>query len=472
MEVQQYFAQVNKILFRARYAPATNFASQTQEVYTQLGLFGTGALFTDDALNDMNARGLGLRYKSIFLGELYFMENAVGAVDHVHRRYKLTARQAVQEFGENALPKKITDYAEDRPDEEFEFLHVACPNPDIKHGMRNYRGMPFSSCHISYEERALIREGGYHAQPYAVSRYVTASSEVYGRSPCIDVLPSIKMANAQKETLLRAGHLAVDPPMLLNDDGILAVFDRRPGADNFGMVDAQGRPLAMPLATGSNLKLGMEMIEETRKEINESLLITLFQVLVEADRQMTAYEVMQRAQEKGALLAPTAGRQQSELLGPIVQREIEILARAGQLPPMPKQLMDAGGEFEINYQSPLARAQKAELAIGLSNTIGILQPIAQVQPDVLDRFDFDTISKDLSLDVNGLPATWLHSDEAMQNIRDGRQQQQQMQQMVQAAPAMSAAAANVAKIQQAAGAGGGTLPGMQLPGAGPTGVPA
>ena len=100
MQVQQYFAAVNKILFRARYAPGTNFASQTQEVYLQLGLFGTGALFTDDALNDMNSHGLGLRYKSIFLGELYFLENAVGQVDHVHRRYKLTARQAVQAFDE------------------------------------------------------------------------------------------------------------------------------------------------------------------------------------------------------------------------------------------------------------------------------------------------------------------------------------------------------------------------------------
>ena len=229
----------------------------------------------------------------------------------------------------------------------------------------------------------------------------------------------------------------------------------------------------MPLQTGANIKLGMEMIEETREEINESLLITLFQILVQSDREMTAYEVMQRAQEKGALLAPVAGRQQSELLGPIVQREIEILAKAGQLPPMPRQLAEVGGEFEINYTSPLARAQKAELAVGLSNTIGLLQPIAQVQPDVLDRFDFDTISKDLSLDVNGLPATWLNSDEAMQAIRNGRQQQIQMQQAVQAAPAMSAAAANVAKIQQAAGAGGGTLPGMQMPGAAPGGgVPA
>ena len=335
--------------------------------------------------------------------------------------------------------------------------------------MRNFRGMPFSSYHISYEGRCVVREGGYRTQPYSVSRYVTAASEIYGRSPAIDCLPDIKMANAQKETLLRAGQLAVDPPALLNDDGILAAFDARPGSMNYGMVDSQGRPMAIPYNNGARLDLGQEMIEDTRKVINEAFLVTLFQILVQTDREMTAYEVMQRAQEKGALLAPVAGRQQSELLGPIIQREIEILAAAGQLPPMPKALQDMGGEFEISYQSPLARAQKAEQAIGLSNTFGILQPIAQINPDVMDRFDFDIIAKDLAMDINGLPATWLHDDDAMAAIRKGRQDQQQMQQAVQAAPAMSAAAANIAKLQAAAGAGGGTLPGMQLPGAQPGG---
>src|SRR5512146_2842546 len=109
MQVRQYLDTVNRILFQARYAPGTNFASQINEVYRSLGAYGTGCLFIDDAINDMSAHGMGLRYKSVFLGELFIMENAVGAIDHVHRRYKLTVRQAVQRFGEKALPKKITD---------------------------------------------------------------------------------------------------------------------------------------------------------------------------------------------------------------------------------------------------------------------------------------------------------------------------------------------------------------------------
>lgn len=467
MEVRAYLDTVNRILFQARYAPGANFASQINEVYRSLGAYGTGCLFTDDAMNDMNSHGTGLRYRAIFLGELYIMENAVGAIDHVHRRYKLTARQVMQRFAKDKVPEIIAKKADDFPDQKFEFLHVVCPNPELDPRKKTHKGMAFSSFHISYDGRNVVEEGGYTTQPYAVSRYVTSSREVYGRSPAIDVLPDIKMANAQKETLLRAGHLAVDPPTLLNDDGMLPVFDSRPGANNFGMVTQEGKPLALPFNIGANLELGTEMIQDTRGVINEAFLVTLFRMLTEApEKELTAYEWMLRSQTQGALFGPTVGRIQDELLGVTIQREISILARTGVLPPMPPQLVEAGGEFDIQYEGPLARAQRAEQAIGLTNTLNILTPVAQIDPTVMDRFNFDTISQDISLDINGLPATWLNSDETLAKIRAGRKQQQDMQTMIQAAPAASAAAANIAKLQQTAGGGGGAMPDLAAMGAG------
>src|SRR5262249_47633867 len=187
--------------------------------------------------------------------------------------------------------------------------------------------------------------------------------------------------------------------------------------------------------------------------------------LVEEPRPMTATEVMQRAQEKGALLAPTAGRQQSELLGQIITREIDILARAGLLSapffdPMPPQLAKRGGNYDVLYQSPLSRAQRAEQAVGLSNTLGILTPIAQVKPDILDVYDWDTITEDLSTEINGLPETWILPPKVVAQIRAQRQQQAQTQQMIDAAPGMTSAAANITKMQQNAAAGGASLPNL------------
>jgi hypothetical protein len=452
LQVRAYLDTVNQILAQARAAPGANFASQINEVYRSLGAYGTGCLFTDDARNDMNSHGIGLRYKSIFLGELYIMENAVGAIDHVHRRYKLTARQVLQRFEKDQIPEVIRKTAEKQPEQKFEFLHVACPNMERDPRKKNYHGMPFSSYHISYDGRNVVEEGGYTTQPYAVSRYVTSSREIYGRSPAIDVLPDIKMANAQKETLLRAGQLAVDPPTLLNDDGLLPVFDTRPGSNNFGMVTNDGKPLAIPFNTGANLEMGVEVLQDTRGVINEAFLVTLFRMLTEApEKELTAYEWMLRSQTQGALFGPTVGRLQDELLGVTIQRELSILARSGALPPMPPQLIEAGGEFDIQYEGPLARAQRAEQAVGLSNTLNILTPVAQIDPTIMDRFNFDEITRDVALDINGMPATWLNDDKTLAAIRAGRKQQQDMQTMIKAAPAASAAAANIAKLQQQSG---------------------
>ena len=68
------------------------------------------------------------------------------------------------------------------------------------------------------------------------------------------------------------------------------------------------------------------------------------------------------------LLGPLAGRQMSEFLGPMVERELDLLARAGQIPPMPQELAEAGGEYKIEYDSPLARAQRAEEGVAIVRT--------------------------------------------------------------------------------------------------------
>jgi hypothetical protein len=99
--VQEYLDAVTDILFRVRYSPKANFASQVHENYMSLGAFGSGALFVDDIV------GFGIRYKSIHLSEIYFSENHVGVVDKVHRKFEMTARQAAERWGVDKLPEKI-----------------------------------------------------------------------------------------------------------------------------------------------------------------------------------------------------------------------------------------------------------------------------------------------------------------------------------------------------------------------------
>jgi Bacteriophage head to tail connecting protein len=446
-DVRAWFDRVTDILFAARYSTHSNYASQQHETFMSLGAFGTGALLIE-ALD-----GKGIRYKSVHLSELFIAEDRHGRIDTAHRRFEYTARQAKQAWGDK-LPARIADCAETEPERKFEFIHCVRPREEIKVGRADWRGMPWASYYVSVEGRELLSQSGFHKFPYAISRYVTAPREVYGRSPAMIVLPDIKMLNEMSKTVIRAAHKTVDPPLLLHDDGVLGLSrggrpNLDPGALNVGGIDDQGRPKVVPLQTGARPDLGLELMEQRRKVINDAFLVTLFQILVEGPA-MTATEVLERAKEKGALLAPTMGRQQSEALAPMIEREIDILARVpGALPPLPDALKRAGGAYEIEYDSPLNRAQRAEDGAAIGRVLQSVGQLAQIDQSVLDAFDYDAIVRVLA-DVNGVPEKVLRSDEAIAALREQRKKTQALQQAATLGPPAAREVKDISEAQAAA----------------------
>jgi hypothetical protein len=447
VRVRAYLDQVTDILFQVRYSPTANFASQVHENYRGLGAFGSAAMKIEDI------PGIGIRYKSIHLSEIYFAENHA---DKVNRKFELTARQAAQKWGVDNLSEKMRTMLEKNPEAKFEFIHCVKPNENIVPGRKDYRGMKFMSYYVDIEGRKVLSEGGFNSFPYAISRYVTGPKEIYGRSPAMTVLPDIKMINEMSKTVMRAAHKIVDPPLLLQEDGVLQAFNARPGALNFGGVNERGEQLVRPLETGARVDIGMEMMEQRRKIINDAFLITLFQILVEAPN-MTATEAMLRAQEKGALLAPTMGRQQSEMLGPMIEREIDILAKSGVLPPMPEALREVGGEFEVEYVSPLNRAQRAEEGVAILRTLEAVTPLAQLDPGVMMIFDPKAIARELA-EINGVPMKVLRSQEQIEEMEMEQQQQAEAAQLLQAAPIVANSAKALAETQALAGQVPAALP--------------
>lgn len=449
-EVTRYLEEVNKRLFAARYA--ANFDTEVQGSYYQAGKFGSMGLFVGER------PGRSLFYRSIPIKQLFFAENEFGIVDLVHRDWFWTARQAFQRWG-TKLPRVIQNAAEKMPETEYRFLHVVKPRADADVSRKDYRGMEFVSYYISYDTREVIEEGGFRAFPYAVGRYDLTAGDVYGRSPCMTILPDVKMLNEMNRTTIQAAQLALLPPMLVHRDGILDAMRLTPGALNYGGVDDSGRALVQPLDMGSNVNIGMELMDQKRAIINDALLSTLFQILVDKPN-ITATEAMLRAQEKGQLIGPTGARIESEFLSVMLMRELDILAAAGQLPEMPEKLAEAGGLFEIEYDSPLSRAREAEGGVAILRTFEQLAPIAQVAgPSVFKRFNVDKISEELAR-LNGMPARLLYTDEEMEGIDAAAAQQAELQQILQAAPVAASAAKDIAQASALAGA----VPNEVLPG--------
>ena len=431
-EVQVWFDEVTRRLFAHRYSPKANFASQTYENYLQLGAFGSGALFIDE-----NDRG-GIRYRSIHLGEIYFAEDHQGRVNKAYRVFNMQAQAAMQKPAwQGKLPEKITKAS--NPFEEFEFLHVVKPRDDFDPTRADHKGMEYVSYYISLEGKILLSEGGYSTFPYPISRYVTAPNETYGRSPAMSVLADIKMLNEMSKTDIRAVHKLVDPPILLHNDGLLGGISPRvtPNAVNYGMVSPDGRPLMQPFQSGARVDIAEEKMQQRRNNINDAFMVTLFQILVENPR-MTATEALLRAQEKGALMGPVMGRQQSEFQGPLIERELDILMRQGAIPPMPEALIEAEGEYEIEYDSPLNRLQRSEDATGISRTLDMIAPLAQIDPSVLLAIDPHAAVR-IVAEANGVPARAIRPEEEVaQMVAEQQAAEEEARAIEQMQPAATA----------------------------------
>jgi hypothetical protein len=438
-EVKAYFDEVTRLLFKQRYATNSGFGTQIGTTCLGFGAFGNGSLFIDEDET-------GIRYRAIPLAETFFTENAQGLVDGCHRKFRMTARQALAFYGamkDANVPSQITEAVEkNRPDQPFTFIHCVKPATERADWMRA-RAFRYVAYTVCVDSRTMVRQSGYRVFPYAVMRDLSVAGELYGRSPAMWSLPSLRLLNEMKRTILRGAQKIVDPPLLAQEeDGILGAFDLRPGSVNYGGVNAQGNATVVPLSTGARTDIGIDLLNMEQQIINESFYITLFQILAENPR-MTATEVMERAAEKSQLLAPSIGRLQSEFLGSLVARELDILAARMELPPMPPQLAEAGGSYELEMESPLARAQRSEDGVAIIRTLEVAMQGAQVDPSIMDNYDLDEMFKGLA-EINGVPAKMLRSREDRDQMRQQRAEQQQMVQAAELAPGVARAAKDMA----------------------------
>ena len=460
-EVKVWFERVTKIMFQMRYAPIANFASQNAMQFRQLGAYGTGGMFIDQAVDANNNPLRALRYKQFPIGELFLRENHQGLVDGFVRWYRLTGRQAAQKFGYDRLPDTLKTACDNNSQQQYDFLHRVVPRSDFDPRRLDARGKQFASYHISMTGSALLGEGGYYTFPLAASRYTQIAGEVYGRSPAMDVLPALKTLNTEKRTFLKQGHRAADPIILTADDGLIDGVNLRPGAMNKGGVTSDGKPLVTTLPVG-NINIVKEMMDDEKGLIQDAFLVSLFQILTETPT-MTATEVIERTNEKGILIAPEVGRQDSEYIGPMNIRELDLLARLGVLPPMPpvlaQRVREWPGGFETVSSNPLSRAARAQEASGFMRTLQVANEVAQATGDtsVYDPFDFPVAIPAIA-DIQGAPLAWMASDEKIAAKQQARAQQMARQQQIQAAPAAAAMLKAHVAAQQA---------GVQLPGGQP-----
>ena len=407
----------------------SNFQQEIFELYHDLITFGTAAMFIEEDDED------NLKFSTRHINEIYISENDKGRIDTVFRKFRISARAAIQKFGNVSTHIAVT--AKKDPYEEVEILHAVYPRSDFNPTKQDKENMPFESIYMDADSGDELSVSGFKEFPFVVPRYLKASHEIYGRSPAMTALPDVKMLNEMSKTIIKSAQKQVDPPLLVPDDGFMLPVRTVPGGLNFYRAGTRDR--IEPLNIGANNTLGLNMEEQRRNSIRNAFYVN--QLMMQDGPQMTATEVIQRNEEKMRLLGPVLGRLQSELLKPLIDRAFAILMRRNLFAQAPDFL--SGQDIEIEYVSPLAKAQKSTELSSIMRAIEILGSLSNVAP-VFDHINMDKLVRHLT-GIVGVPQKILKPQAELNAERQqAAQQQEQMQQMQQ--------------VQQLAEAGGKVAP--------------
>ena len=426
-EAKEWLEDATEVMYAA--FNKSNFQQEIFELYHDLITFGTAAMFIEEDDEDI------LKFSTRHINEIFIAENDKGRIDTVFRKFSLSARAVIQKFGDVSM--NIMTKANKDPYEEVSILHAVYPRSDFDPKKQDKQNMPFESVYLDAESGDELSVSGFREFPFVVPRYLKASHEIYGRSPAMTALPDVKMLNEMSKTTIKSAQKQVDPPLLVPDDGFMLPVRTIPGGLNFYRAGTRDR--IEPLNIGANTPLGLNMEEQRRNSIRNAFYVN--QLMMQQGPQMTATEVIQRNEEKMRLLGPVLGRLQSELLKPLIDRCFALILRKNLFRPAPEFL--AGQDIEIEYVSPLAKAQKSTELSSIMRAIEILGSLSNVAP-VFDHINMDKLVRHLA-DIVGVPQKILKPQSELNAERQqAAQQQEQMQQMQQ--------------VQQLAEAGGKVAP--------------
>lgn len=404
---------------------ASNFMLQLNETLSSLIGFGTGNLYSE--WSD------GLNFKDWDVSFYVFKQNSAGLVDTVIIKYLLTARQAVQEFGDNAGVKVLEDVKKSETDSNrYVFIHRVGPREKRNRRFTDNLNMPFESIYVNKEEQSIVEEGGFEELPYAVSRWKKSSNEKHGRGQGTIALSVSKMLQQLHADFIECGNKWNNPPREILQNAVEGQVDVRPGAAN--LVSAMNSIKALDEGIRGNFPITKDSLEFLQGIIHRIFFVDVFAPLANlpGDRRTTV-EIRERVKQAMKKLAGPIYRLQSELFTPVITRSVLILIRNGVIPYPPDELRGQG--FGIEYISELAlamRDQQSQAFMQFANLVSTLDPVF---PGAKDIINIDRALPDVGF-AFGMKVEHLSTADEVAAVREARQadlERRQALEMAQAA---------------------------------------
>ena len=358
----------------------SNFMLQANETLRSITVFGTGNMFSEWV------PGIGLNYRDYDVGQYLIMENTKGLVDTILIKFPKTARQATQEWPDGAGKSVAEAMIEPKNRNKiFWFLRVIRPREKRNPRFTDNLNMPFESIDISFKDKTEIAVGGFNEFPHFVTRWSKSSTEIWGRGQGTVALPSVRELQVVKKDFTEAANKHNNPALevLESFEGEVKVFA---GAMNY--VTEIGSIKAIDRNALGNFPTSKDFLEMERDEIRKTMFNDIFIMLrdLKGDRR-NELEIRARLTEGLERLSWPIGRIQQEWLSPMVTRDILLLMRNGQLPPLPPEMQ--GKSFKIEYLGRLALELNSQQSKGWQQWAAIGAEFEATFPGITDNIDID-----------------------------------------------------------------------------------
>jgi hypothetical protein len=465
-EVKAYLGIVEKVLREAMIK--SNMYAVLHQSYAILGGYGTPCVYIEET----DSVDEGFRGYLFPIGQYALACSSEGRVDTVYRDFSMTVGQIVEAFGEENCSINVKNlHAQHKHDTWINVIHVVEPNRDRQYGKRNAKNKPFKSCWFEAEANAdkFLRESGYEEFPMMAPRWDAVGEDVYGSEcPGMQALGDSKALQLWERRKAQAIDKVVNPPMKAPLSLKALRISMLPGDTTYIPDNMDGKNFSPAIDVKAEaVREAREAVKDHEQRIWSTFYADLFMMMLSDERQqpITAREVNERHEEKMLQLGPVLERIHDELLDPMINRIVQILARKRKIPPPPPQLWN--GHVRVEYISIMAQAQKLLGTAAIERLSSFVGSLSAVNKDVLDLIDFDRLIREFA-EMLGVPVDILQKEEIVQQLRQQRQQATAQQQAVAQAGDMASAAqaASKAEVQpgnllgqlmNAGGGGGGAL---------------
>lgn len=438
-EIKEYLEWFENVQRRAMYDPHSLFTRAAKEADHDFAAFGQCAISVE-----MNGLMNGLLYRCWHLRDMAWQEDEEGKIGFIVRKWKPTALTLQRAFKDKIDPK-IAEMVGKTPLEEVECRHFIVP-ADMYDDKA--QGRPRWSIYYDVRNKHIMSAVPIWGKHYVIPRWQTVSGSQYSYSPAtVCALPDARLLQAMTFTLLEAGEKATSPPIIATRNVVKS--DMALYAGGVTWVDeeyderlgAALRPLDQDFR---GFNYGVQMNADTRAMLHSAFFLDAL-TLPQRAPEMTAYEVGQRVQEYIRNALPIFEPMELEYNSALCEESFDLLWRHGAFgspSTWPRKLQ--GADIEFTFESPLHDAIDQQKGTKFQEAQALIGSAIALDPSCVFLPKTEAALRDALLGV-GVPATWLNSEDHVEQSKADQQAQAASQQKLAAMEQASNTAKNLSQ---------------------------